>query len=124
LPGATENGASKIMLDFDIEIDFSHMLPSGNARVATAFLYAGWGTVAVVFIVSGFFQSSLFLRTIHIATGSLFLLALLLFIAMNVMTAGKPGCVLLVVQNVVAMVLGLLATLLFMFGHTVEMLLN
>jgi hypothetical protein len=55
LPGATENGASKIMLDFDIEIDFSHMLPSGNARVATAFLYAGWGTVAVVFIVSGFF---------------------------------------------------------------------
>ena len=108
----------------DFEIDFHDILPRGSGRLATAFLYIVWAVVSIAFIGSGFFQNSTLAMTIHIAAGSLFLLALLFFIAVNVMTAGKPGCVLLAVQNGVAMVLAFLGVLLFIFGLSLESLLT
>jgi hypothetical protein len=106
----------------EIGIDLDHILPIGGGRVAMGLLYTSWAMVSVTFIGVGAFQDSTFLLATYVATGSLFLLALLLFIAINLMTGGKPGCVLTVLQNVVAMVLGLLAILTFFFGHGVEII--
>jgi hypothetical protein len=113
-----------LMLEFENEIgiDLNHILPDGSGRVAMGLFYTGWALVSGTFIGVGFFQDSTFLMVTHIATGSLFLLALCFFLAVNLVTGGKPGCALTVLQNAVAMVLGLLAILTFFFGYGVEMI--
>lgn len=109
------------MFDFDdIDIDLGNLLPRGNGRIFSAFFYGVWAIVSTVFIVSGFFQASTLLMAIHIGAGVLFLLALLFFMAVNMMTGGKPTFVWHFAQNGVAAALGMLAVLLFMFGHVVE----
>lgn len=110
--------------DIDIGLELTDLLPRGSSRVAMAFVYIIWAVISIAIFVTGFFQDSTLLTAIHIVTGSLFLLAMLVFLCINVMTSGKPGCILLIVQNAIAAVLGLTAVVVFMFGHFLDSLLH